>query len=143
MDHYHQHHQLNIRIIQYLQLYEILELKLSAGLVTLSACQTALGSGLFAETPAGDDFVGLTRAFIYAGSQSVLATLWRVDDRSTMQLMQNFYTRLKNIKEYESQALALAMAQREMRSRKEYQHPYYWAPFVLVGEMSRNSFKRS
>ncbi len=124
-----------------LELYEILELKLKAELVTLSACQTALGSGLFAEIPAGDDFVGLTRAFIYAGSQSVLATLWRVDDRSTMTLMQNFYTRLKQSKEYESRAAALAMAQREMRSRKEYEHPYYWAPFVLVGSVGQPNTK--
>lgn len=115
-----------------LELYEILELQLNAELVTLSACQTALGSGYFAEIPAGDDFVGLTRAFIYAGSQSVLATLWQVDDRSTKALMQGFYARLKQ--NNSDKATALAMAQREMRSIENYQHPYYWAPFILVGD---------
>ena len=115
-----------------LELYEILELQLNADLVTLSACQTALGSGHFSETPAGDDFVGLTRAFIYAGSQSVLATLWQVDDRSTMNLMRDFYTRLKQ--DNSNKAIALALAQREMKSNQNYQHPYYWAPFILVGD---------
>jgi len=114
-----------------LELYEIIDLQLNAELVTLSACQTALGSGHFSETPAGDDFVGLTRAFIYAGSQSVLATLWKVDDRSTMGLMQAFYTRLK---QHDSdKSVALALAQREMRANQAYRHPYYWAPFILVG----------
>ena len=55
--------------------------------MTLSACQTGLGSGHFAEVPSGDDFVGLTRAFLYAGRNSVLATLWEVDDASTLGLM--------------------------------------------------------
>jgi CHAT domain-containing protein len=74
-----------------LELHEILGLKLDADLVTLSACQTALGSGHFAEIPAGDDFVGLTRAFLYAGSAAVMATLWEVDDASTLELMKTFY----------------------------------------------------
>ncbi len=99
-----------------LELYEIIDLQLNAELVTLSACQTALGSGHFSETPAGDDFVGLTRAFIYAGSQSVLATLWKVDDRSTMGLMQTFYTRLR--KHDSNKSAALALAQREMRATR-------------------------
>ncbi|MGA9573986.1 MAG: CHAT domain-containing protein, partial [Lysobacterales bacterium] len=124
-----------------LELYEILELQLNADLVTLSACQTALGSGVFSETPAGDDFVGLTRAFIYAGSQTVLATLWQVDDQSTMNFMQGFYTRLKQ--NNSDKALALALAQREMRSNQNYQHPYFWAPFILVGDSAENRPQRS
>jgi CHAT domain-containing protein/Tfp pilus assembly protein PilF len=119
-----------------LELYEILELQLDAELVTLSACQTALGSGHFSETPAGDDFVGLTRAFIYAGSQSVMASLWKVDDRSTMDLMQDFYERLKQ--NHSSKSDALAGAQRDMRSSLDYRHPYYWAPFILVGNRTGN-----
>jgi len=120
-----------------LELHEILGLKLDADLVTLSACQTGLGSGYFAAMPAGDDFIGLTRAFLYAGSTSVLATLWEVDDASTLGLMKNFYGGLTQDATYEDKASALANAQRAFLSSESYSHPYYWAPFVLVGEMSR------
>ena len=65
-----------------MEVHEILALKLNAKLVTLSACDTALGSGYFAEVPAGDDLVGLTRAFLFAGTPSVMASLWEVNDRS-------------------------------------------------------------
>lgn len=117
-----------------LELHEILGLRLGADLVTLSACQTALGSGHLAQIPAGDDFVGLTRAFLYAGSNSVLATLWEVDDTSTLQLMKRFYGSLANKDEHREKAAALASAQRALISMTEFNHPYYWAPFVLVGE---------
>jgi CHAT domain-containing protein len=120
-----------------LELHEIIGLDLDADLVTLSACQTGLGSGHFAEIPAGDDFVGLTRAFLYAGSDAVLATLWEVDDASTAQLMQQFYARLRVSAETPAdrfdRAGALAQAQRRLRATKQYRHPYYWAPFVLMG----------
>ncbi len=113
-----------------LEVHEILGLQISADLVTLSACQTALGSGYFSEAPPGDDLVGLTRAFLFAGSPSVLATLWEVDDRSTLELMQAFYGDLRDA----SKATALAGAQRKLRNGNgRYRHPYYWAPFVLVG----------
>jgi CHAT domain-containing protein len=121
-----------------LELHEILGLKLDADLVTLSACQTALGSGHFAEVPAGDDFVGLTRAFLYAGSTSVLATLWEVDDTSTLDFMKYFYGGLKQAASSEDKATSLALAQRAFLSSERYKHPYYWAPFVLVGETSRS-----
>jgi len=115
-----------------LEVHEILDLKLHASLVTLSACETALGSGYFSEVPAGDDFVGLTRAFLSAGSQAVLASLWAVNDRSTLQLMVDFYRRLPK----EGKAAALAKTQRAMRlSGGRYSHPYFWAPFVLVGKL--------
>jgi len=117
-----------------LELHEILGMHLDADLVTLSACQTGLGSGHFAEVPAGDDFVGLTRAFLYAGSTSVLATLWEVDDASTLSLMEYFYNDLQQLGEVGDKAVALARAQRIMLSSKKYQHPYFWAPFILVGE---------
>ena len=67
-----------------LQVHEVLGLRLAADLVTLSACDTALGSGYFAEVPAGDEFVGMTRAFLAAGSASVMATLWEVDDKASV-----------------------------------------------------------
>jgi CHAT domain-containing protein len=115
-----------------LDVHEILELKLNAELVTLSACDTALGSGYFAEVPAGDDLVGLTRAFLFAGSPSVLASLWEVNDRSAVQLMRSFYSQLRA----GDKATALAKAQREMRARGPYRHPYYWGAFTLVGRMN-------
>jgi CHAT domain-containing protein/Tfp pilus assembly protein PilF len=113
-----------------LEVHEILDLRLNTALVTLSACETALGTGYFSDVPAGDDFVSLSRAFLDAGSASVLATLWQVDDLSTARLMQDFYRRLAR----GQKAQSLAAAQRELR--REYQHPYYWAPFVLVGKMN-------
>jgi CHAT domain-containing protein len=121
-----------------LELHEILGLQLDADLVTLSACQTGLGSGYFAEVPAGDDFVGLTRAFLYAGSNAVLATLWDVDDASTLALMKQFYSGFRQAAGTEDTATALALAQRTLLSSDEYKHPYFWAPFVLVGEMGRD-----
>jgi CHAT domain-containing protein/Tfp pilus assembly protein PilF len=114
-----------------LDVHEILELKLNAELVTLSACDTALGSGYFAEVPAGDDLLGLTRAFLFAGSPSVLASLWEVNDRSAVHLMHSFYGQLRD----GDKATALAKAQREMRARGLYRHPYYWGAFTLVGRM--------
>jgi CHAT domain-containing protein len=116
-----------------LELHEILGLKLDAQLVTLSACQTGMGSGHFAEIPAGDDFVGLTRAFLYAGSDAVMATLWEVDDASTALLMQKFYTDLRVSAETSGKAVALSGAQRALRNSETYNHPYYWAPFILMG----------
>ena len=105
-----------------------------ANLVTLSACDTALGSGYFSEVPAGDDFVGLTQAFLSAGSSSVLATLWEVNDRSTLEFMTGFYQHLPG----GEGSTALAMVQRRMLAGPaRYRHPYFWAPFVLVGSNRR------
>jgi CHAT domain-containing protein/Tfp pilus assembly protein PilF len=116
-----------------LEVHEILGLKLHAQLVTLSACDTALGSGYFTDVPPGDDFVGLTRAFLYAGSPSVLASLWEVNDRSTLRLMTTFYGHLTK----DDKATALAEAQRDLvRRGGRFSHPYYWGPFVLVGTMN-------
>jgi CHAT domain-containing protein/Tfp pilus assembly protein PilF len=115
-----------------LEVHEILGLKLAARLVVLSACDTALGGGYFAEVPSGDDIVGLTRAFLFAGSPSVVASLWAVNDRSTMGLMSGFYGKLSS----ENKATALATAQRELVARGgRYAHPYFWGAFVLVGQM--------
>jgi CHAT domain-containing protein len=113
-----------------LEVHEILDLRLRSQLVTLSACDTALGSGYFAEVPAGEEFVGLTRAFLYAGSPAVLATLWQVNDRSTLDFMRAFYRNF----EARGASGALAEAQRNLiHSGGRYAHPYFWAPFVLVG----------
>ena len=114
-----------------MEVHEILGLKINAKLVTLSACDTALGTGYFADVPAGDDLVGLTRAFLFAGTPSVLATLWEVNDRSAATLMRGFYGQLRQ----SDKATSLARAQRRMRSGP-YKHPYYWSSFVLVGAMN-------
>jgi len=113
-----------------LHVYEVLSLRLRADLVTLSACQTALGAGDLADTPAGDEFLGLTRAFLSAGASSVLASLWEVDDRSTAQLMRRFYADLSG----RTKAEALARAQRGLREAGgRSAHPAWWAAFVLMG----------
>jgi CHAT domain-containing protein len=108
-----------------LELREVYDLDLSkTSLVVLSACETQLGA-----LSKGDDIVGLTRAFIYAGTPSVIASLWTVDDESTSYLMKAFYSHLKDGM---SKAEALQAAQSE--TRKLYPHPYYWAGFVLTGD---------
>lgn len=113
-----------------LEVHEILRLDLGAELVTLSACDTALGTGYFSQFPPGDEFVSLTRAFLFAGADSVLATLWKVDDRSTLDLMAAFYRRLESADETAPEALAVA--QRGLASGRRYAHPFFWAPFVLL-----------
>ena len=116
-----------------LELYEIAGMKLHARLITLSACETGLGQGYFTETPGGDEFVGLTRAFLGAGGQNVLASLWAVNDQSTRELMLKFYRHLLA----GSGAEALAKAQQELRrSDARYRHPYYWAAFVMAGPIN-------
>ena len=118
-----------------LRVHEILDLPLRADLVTLSACDTALGSGYFAELPVGDEFVGLNRAFLAAGSVAVMATLWQVDDRASVSLMKQFYGRLRAAGEARDAASALAFAQRALRGSRELAHPYYWAAYVVVGRV--------
>ena len=120
-----------------LEVHEILGLSLDAGLVTLSACETGMGSGFFNQIPAGDEFVSLTRAFLLAGSRSVLATLWEVDDRSTVELMEGFYHRLNRSGSANDQAIALVQVQRELKKSMKYKHPFYWASFVLVGQQDQ------
>jgi CHAT domain-containing protein/Tfp pilus assembly protein PilF len=117
----------------FLEVHEILGMSLAADLVTLSACETGMGSGYFNQIPAGDEFVSLTRAFLLAGSHAVLATLWQVDDRSTVELMEGFYSGLDDGNGVHVQAAALAKVQRELRKSTKHKHPFYWAPFVLVG----------
>jgi CHAT domain-containing protein/Tfp pilus assembly protein PilF len=110
-----------------LEIRDVYNLNLTkTSLVILSACQTEIGSGLHS---IGDDFVALNRAFMYAGSSTVIASLWKVDDRATGTLMKAFYTRLK---QGMSKADALREAQRE--TRRTYPNPYYWASFVLTGD---------
>ncbi|HEV7671532.1 MAG TPA: CHAT domain-containing protein [Thermoanaerobaculia bacterium] len=109
-----------------LQAWEIFErLRLSADLVTLSACETALGT-----EAQGEGLLGLTRAFHYAGARTVLSSLWSVSDRSTAELMRRFYAHLGA---GAAKDQALALAQREMLAGP-YRHPYHWAAFQLDGD---------
>jgi len=108
-----------------LELNDVFGLDLrKTNLVVLSGCQSQRGS-----RTRGDDVIGLSRAFIYAGSPSVIASLWSVDDDATQQLMIAFYTHLK---EGLSKAEALRSAQADIRHK--YPNPFYWAGFVLTGD---------
>lgn len=113
-----------------LQVFEILGLSLGAELVTLSACDTALGAGELTDLPAGEELVGLTRAFLSAGSRHVLATLWEINDEATAPLMEEFYRAAR--RQPAADALAAVMRRRLAAGGRQ-AHPYYWAPFVLVG----------
>ena len=110
----------------YLNLYDLYQLQLEADLVTLSGCATGLNV-----VAAGDELLGLIRGLLYAGAQSLLLTLWNVHDRSTADFMTSFYRRFQ---EGANKAVALQSAMQELRQR--YPHPYYWAPFVLIGKTS-------
>ncbi len=101
---------------------EVFGLDLHASLVTLSACQTGLG-----DISKGDEVVGLSRAFLYAGSPSVIVSLWSVADQPTAILMTEFYKFLEN----HSAREALRLAQLEVM--KQYPAPFHWAPFQLIG----------
>jgi CHAT domain-containing protein len=120
-----------------LRVHEILDLQLRADLVTLSACDTALGTGYFTRLPRGEEFVGLNRAFLAAGSASVMATLWQVDDRASFSMMKQFYRRLNASQDGSGAAGALAYAQRAHRRSGALGHPYYWAAYVVVGQGSQ------
>jgi CHAT domain-containing protein len=117
-----------------LEVHEIFGLILPADLVVLSACQTGVASGSLADVPAGDDWVGLTRAFLQAGARRVVATLWSVEDWSTASFMERFY------REYSSggdPVHALAMAQRAALTAPATSHPFAWAGFIIVGGAAR------
>jgi CHAT domain-containing protein len=113
-----------------LEVHEVLGLSLSADLVVLSACQTGVGSGMLADVPAGDDWVGLTRAFLHAGAAAVVATLWPVEDRATAALVERFYDTYSSGAD---PAGALAQAQRALLATPATAHPFAWAGFVTVG----------
>jgi CHAT domain-containing protein/Tfp pilus assembly protein PilF len=113
-----------------LEAHEVFGLRLSADLIVLSACETGLASGLRHDVPPGDDWVGLVRAFLYAGARSVVASLWTVDDRATAALMESFHAGLRS---GGTTARSLADAQRTLLSERSYANPFYWAAFQLTG----------
>jgi CHAT domain-containing protein len=111
----------------FLRLNEIYKLNLASDLVVLSACRSGLGKQLN-----GEGFVGLTRGFMSAGSRSVIASLWKVDDEATAELMGHFYDAL--LRQRLPPPAALQQAKQAMQSDPKWHHPYYWAGFVLEGE---------
>jgi CHAT domain-containing protein len=111
----------------FLRLHDIYNLDLSAELVVLSACRTGLGRNV-----RGEGLVGLTRGFMYAGSKSIIASLWKVDDEATSELMGHFYNSL--LKDGLPPAAALRAAKIKMLKREGRNAPYFWAAFVLQGE---------
>jgi CHAT domain-containing protein len=101
---------------------ELYSMNLEADLVTPSACETGLG-----KISNGDDVVGLTRGFLYAGSRSIVASLWSVDDKATATLMQAFYANLASMNKRE------ALRQAQIKAREAFPHPFFWAAFLLSG----------
>ncbi|MDQ3256100.1 MAG: CHAT domain-containing protein, partial [Acidobacteriota bacterium] len=111
----------------FLRLHEIYNLNLPAEMVVLSACQTALGKEI-----KGEGLVGLTRGFMYAGAPRVVASLWKVNDVATAELMKRFYSGM--LKENLRPAAALRVAKVAMWKQKRWHSPYYWVAFELQGE---------
>jgi CHAT domain-containing protein/Flp pilus assembly protein TadD len=110
-----------------LEVHEVFGLDLAGvNLVVLSGCETALG-----DLTEGDDLMGWSRAFLYAGAPAVLATLWPVDDAASAALMTSFYRHLRQGK---PASTALQAAQREASARTAWKSPYYWAAFTLIGD---------
>jgi CHAT domain-containing protein len=111
----------------FLGLRDIYNLRLGADLVVLSGCETALGKQVRSE-----GLVGLTQAFLYTGARQVIASLWRIEDRATAELMSRFYRGLTI--EGRSPAAALRLAQLAVQEDKRWRSPFYWGGFVLQGD---------
>jgi len=103
---------------------DVLRLDLEGALVTLSACESGRN-----EVFAGDELIGLTRAFLGAGAATLVASLWLVQDQTTARLMEEWY---EHLRKGVGRAAALRNAQLALKER--YPHPYYWGPFVLIGQ---------
>lgn len=108
-------------------LQDIYGLRVPANLVVLSACSTALGKDV-----RGEGLLGLTRGFMYAGASTVVASLWKVEDKATAELMKQFYANM--LQKRMTPAVALRAAQNSIRQEQKWRSPYYWAGFTLQGE---------
>jgi CHAT domain-containing protein len=107
----------------WLNLFDIFNLQLGAELTVLSACETGMSA-----VWEGDELLGLARGFLYAGTPSLLVSLWTVNDRSTAQLMRHFYEALQR-----GLTKARALQEAVVAVKADFPHPYYWAPFILMG----------
>jgi CHAT domain-containing protein len=101
---------------------KLYSMRLDTRLVTLSACETGLS-----KVANGDDLVGLTRGFLYAGAGSIVASLWKVDDLATSQLMIRFYREMRQTDKLS------ALRKAQLETRRKYPHPFYWSSFQLTG----------
>jgi CHAT domain-containing protein len=106
-----------------LKVFEIFSLNLKADTVVLSACETGLG-----KNNNGDELIGLVRAFIYAGTPSVITTLWKVNDRASYEAMRSFYANLKNAQKVE------ALREAQLKTMEQFPEPFFWAAYSLTGE---------
>ena len=111
-----------------LRLGEIYNLRLPVDMVVLSGCETALGLQM-----RGEGLIGLTRGFMYAGAPRVLASLWKVNDMATSELMRSFYEGVLG-RQGLRPADALRRAQIAMWRTRAHSAPYFWSGFVLQGE---------
>jgi CHAT domain-containing protein len=111
----------------FLSLADIYNLRLPVDMVVLSACDTGLG-----KLVKGEGFIGMTRGFMYAGASRVLASLWKVDDQATAEMMTAFYDELEV--KHQPPATALHNAQQKMLRSARWKSPYYWAGFELQGD---------
>ncbi|MEM7030978.1 MAG: CHAT domain-containing protein [Chloroflexota bacterium] len=119
-----------------LQLYDgwltaidVMSLDLKDTFVTLSACESGRSDAL-----RSDEILGLTRAFLGAGAQAIVVSLWLVEDITTATLMTDFYEHL-----YQGDGTAAALRRAQQKLRAQYPHPYYWAPFIVVGQTTINN----
>jgi CHAT domain-containing protein len=111
----------------FLGLPDIYRLRAPVDLVVLSACRTGLGKDV-----RGEGLIGLTRGFMYAGASSVVASLWKVEDEATAELMKRFYTNM--LQRGMTPSAALGAAQNSIRQEPRWRSPHYWAAFTLQGE---------
>ncbi len=116
----------------FLPLHRIYDLDLDAGLVVLSACDSGSGPDL-----RGEGLLGITRGFLYAGASQLVVSLWKVDDRSTAELMKRFYHQLFEVGLRPAEALARAQA--SMHDDPEWSAPWHWAGFVYLGDFERRA----
>jgi CHAT domain-containing protein/tetratricopeptide (TPR) repeat protein len=109
---------------------EIYNLKLNADLTVLSACETGLG-----EIKEGEGLIGLSRALLFAGSKNIIVSLWKVADKSTSDLMIDFYNNLLEAEQDKQDfSQALHRAKLTMIEEGRFAHPFYWSPFILIGK---------
>lgn len=101
---------------------DLYQLRLNNDLITLSACETALST-----ISKGDDVIGFTRGFLYAGARSIVSSLWKVDDKATRDLMVGFYERIPRMEKDK------ALREAQLNVKKRHPHPFYWAAFQLTG----------
>lgn len=116
----------------WLEVHELLGLRIRAPFIFLSGCETGLGSAWSTDFESGEDYATLARAFLYAGGRNVVATLWRLEDESAAAFADLFYGELAS----RAPAEAIARAQRQMLARPGYASPYYWAGYRLTGSGS-------